>query len=131
MTDYTHKKGIIYKNQYHIIFCTKYRRQVITDEIEARLKEILQEKVNELPIEMKAMEVMPDHIHLFLECDPRIAIHQVIKKLKGATSHILREEFPSLKTRIPSLWTRSYFLCTVGHINEETIIRYIEEQKNK
>lgn len=81
---------------------------------------------------MKTMEVMPDdHTHLFLECDPRIAIHQVIKTFKGATSHILREEFPSLKTRIPSLWTRSYFLCIVGPINGETIIRYIEEQKNK
>ena len=82
--------------------CTKYRRPVITNEIDTRLKETLQRKANELPIEMKAMEVIPDYIHLFLECNPRIAIHQVIKKLKDATSHILREELPSLKTRIPS-----------------------------
>ena len=80
-------------------------------------------------VEIKAMEVMPDHVHLFIEFDPRMNLHKVIKTLKGVSSHKLREEFPYLKSRIPSLWTRSYFSSTVGHVSEETVQQYIESQK--
>ncbi len=126
---YTHKKGIVYKNQYHIIFCPKYRRKVLVDGVDSRLKEIISDVANEMGVEVKAMEVMPDHVHLFIDVDPRLAVHKVLKVMKGRSSRILREEFPWLKSRIPSLWTRSYFICTVGHINEDTITRYIESQK--
>ena len=131
MDGYVHKAGIVYKNQFHVIFCPKYRRKVLVDGIDTRLKEILNEIAGSLDVTIKAMEVMPDHVHLFLECDPRLYTHHIIQQLKGKSSRMLREEFPSLKKRLPSLWTRSYFICTVGHINEETIKRYIEEQKNK
>ena len=130
MTDgYTHKKGIVFKNQYHIVFCPKYRRSVLTEEIEGRLKEILLLKAQEMDVSIEAMEVMPDHVHLFLSFDPRLGIHKVVTALKGTTSRLLREEFPSLKSRLPSLWTRSYFCCTVGHISEAAVKSYIEEQK--
>ena len=76
------------------------------------------------------MEVMPDHVHLFIELDPRVSIDQIIKTLKGRSARILRKEFPSLKSRIPCLWTRSYFCATIGAITEDTIKKYIEEQKN-
>lgn len=131
MQDYTRKKGIVYKNQFHVIFCPKYRRKVLVDGIDVRLKEILYEEAEKLDVTIKSLEVMPDHVHMFIEFDPRLILHKVIKQLKGASSHRLREEFPSLKSKLPSLWTRSYFSCTVGHISEATIMRYIEEQKNK
>ena len=127
---YTHKKGLVYKNQFHIIFCPKYRRPVLVDGVDERLKEILFSTASEFDASIKAMEVMPDHVHLFVELDPRVPLHQFIKALKGRSSRILREEFPWLKSRIPSLCTRSYFCCTIGHISEDTIRRYIEEQKH-
>lgn len=126
---YTHKSGIVYKHQFHIIFCPKYRRKVLVDGVDTRLKEILYEEASDMNVEIKAMEVMPDHVHLFIEFDPRMNLHKVIKTLKGVSSHKLREEFPYLKSRIPSLWTRSYFSSTVGHVSEETVQQYIESQK--
>lgn len=128
---YVHKKGLVYKNQYHIIFCPKYRRKVLINGIDERLKEILYDIAKEIDVEIKALEVMPDHVHMFIEFDPRINLHNVVKRLKGRSSHILREEYPSLKKKLPSLWTRSYFSCTIGHISEETIKQYVESQKNK
>ena len=127
---YVHKKGLVYKNQYHIIFCPKYRRKVLINGIDERLKEILYDIAEEIDVEIKALEVMPDHVHMFIEFDPRINLHNVVKRLKGRSSHILREEYPSLKKKLPSLWTRSYFSCTIGHISEETIKQYVESQKN-
>ena len=128
---YVHKKGLVYKNQYQIIFCPKYRRKVLINGIDERLKEILYDIAEEIDVEIKALEVMPDHVHMFIEFDPRINLHNVVKRLKGRSSHILREEYPSLKKKLPSLWTRSYFSCTIGHISEETIKQYVESQKNK
>jgi putative transposase len=129
--DYKHKKGIVYKNQYHVIFCPKYRRKVLVEGVDVRLKELLYEVAERYEIEIKALEIMPDHVHMFIDMDPRLHTHEIIREFKGYSSKILREEFPWLKSRIPSLWTRSYFCCTVGHINEDTIIKYIEDQKNK
>ena len=126
---YTHKAGIVYKNQFHIIFCPKYRRKVLVDGVDTRLKEILYEEASDMKVEIKALKVMPDYVHLFIEFDPRMNLHKVIKTLKGVSSHKLREEFPYLKSRIPSLWTRSYFSSTVGHVSEETVQQYIESQK--
>ncbi len=126
---YTRKEGLVYKNQYHVIFCPKYRRPVLTPPVDARLKELLYEKAKELGVDILALEVMPDHVHMFISFDPRIMPHYVIKHMKGYSSHILREEFPDLKSRLPTLWTRSYFLCSVGHISEETVRRYIADQK--
>ncbi|MBO5551222.1 MAG: IS200/IS605 family transposase [Lachnospiraceae bacterium] len=129
MDDYTHKSGIVYKNQFHIIFCPKYRRRVLVDGVDVRLKELIYEITAEQDITIKALEIMPDHVHLFIEFDPRKVLHKIIKDIKGRTSKILRQEFPWLRSRIPSLWTRSYFSCSVGHVNEATIQKYIEGQK--
>lgn len=130
MNDYVRKKGIIYKNQFHVIFCPKYRRKVLVDGIDTRLKEILYDEAKKMNINIKALEVMPDHVHMFIEFDPRLMLHKVIKQFKGQSSHILREEFPVLRSRIPTLWTRSYFSCTVGNISEESVKQYILEQKH-
>ena len=128
---YTHKEGIVYKNQYHIVFCPKYRRKVLVNGVDVRLKELLYEIAEENNVTIMSLEVMPDHVHLFFEMDPRQPLHIMIRSFKGRSSRVLREEFPWLKTKIPALWTRSYFSCTVGHINEETIQKYIENQKGK
>ena len=128
---YIHKDGLVYKNQFHVIFCPKYRRKVLVNGIDERLKKILPEEAAKLQAEILSMEVMPDHVHLFLTCDPRLLLHRIIKQLKGASARRLRMEFPELKSRLPCLWTRSYFCCTVGHISEATIRRYIEMQKGK
>ena len=128
--EYIHKQGLVYKNQFHVVFCPKYRRPVLVDGVDVRLKEILLEKAAELDVKILSIEIMPDHVHLFISFDPRLMLHKIIKILKGSSSRILREEFPSLKSRLPSLWTRSYFSCSVGHIGEAAVRRYIEEQKN-
>lgn len=130
INDYTHKKGIVYKNQFLIIFCPKYRRKVLVDGVDIRLKEILFDIAKEKDVEIKALEIMPDHVHIFIDFDPRLTLHKIIKDFKGISARILREEFPYLKSKLPSLWTRSYFACSVGHISEETIKEYIENQKN-
>ena len=131
MNKYKTKKGITYKNQFHVIWTVKYRKQLLTGEVEKRLKEIIYEVCDEKDVELKAIEVMPDHVHVFIDVDPRQPLHLLIKAFKGRTSNKLRKEFKILTTRVPSLWTRSYFCCTVGHISEETIQKYIEEQKKR
>ena len=121
----------VYTVCYHIIWCPKYRRKVLEGDVEIRLKELLHEKAEELEIEIEEMEVMPDHLHLFVNATPALAPHHIVQQFKGLTSRRLREEFPSLKSRLPSLWTRSYYIETIGHISEDTIRQYIKDQKNR
>lgn len=127
---YTANPHCVYNIGYHIVFCPKYRRKVLVAGVEVRLKELLKEKADELEIEIKQMEIMPDHVHLFIKSKPTYAIHFVVNQLKGYSSVVLRKEFPSLKSRLPTLWTRSYFVESVGHISEDTVKKYIENQKN-
>lgn len=126
-----HTSGsIVYSCQYHVIFCPKYRRSVLVDGIDVRLKELILEKQAEYGYTVIEMEIMPDHVHLILDVDPRIGIDAIIGKIKGYTSHRLRIEFPKLKSRLPNLWTRSKFISTVGTVSLEVVKRYIENQKN-
>jgi putative transposase len=120
----------VYTVCYHIIWCPKYRRKVLEGDVEIRLKELLHDKAEELEVEIEEMEVMPDHLHLFVNASPALAPHHIVQQFKGLTSRRLREEFPSLKSRLPSLWTRSYYIETIGHISEDTIRQYIKDQKN-
>jgi putative transposase len=103
---------------------------VLVGDVEKRLKELLFEKAAELYIQIAMLEVMPDHIHVFVKTRPTNAPHYIVQQFKGYTSSILRKEFPHL-LKMPSLWTRSYYCESVGHISEKTVIKYIEEQKNK
>ena len=98
-------------------------------DIEIRLKELLYEKAAQLNLEIAEMEVMPDHVHLFVKCRPTFSPHQIVKQFKGFSSRILRKEFPNLKSRIPTLWTNSYYCESIGHISEEVVRKYIEDQK--
>lgn len=127
---WTHSNKAIYNIGYHIIWCPKYRRKVLIDNVEVRLKELLLEKSKELDCEIDVFEVMPDHVHVFIKSTPVHSPHYIVQQLKGYTSRILRSEFKQLKTRLPTLWTRSYYCESVGNISEESVKKYIENQKN-
>jgi len=122
--------SIVFSCQYHVIWCPKYRKNVLVPPIDRRLKELIVQKQDEYGYTIIGIEVMPDHVHLLLDVDPRIGINKVVAQIKGWTSHSLRKEFPSLK-RLPSLWTRSKFISTVGAVTLEVVKGYIEEQKNR
>jgi putative transposase len=120
--------NIVYNCQYHVIWCVKYRRKVLIDAVEIRLKEILSQVATEVKCEIEEMETDVDHVHVLISCDPQFGIHQVVKRLKGRSSKLLRDEFPFLKSRIPSLWTNSYFVATVGGAPLAVIKQYIRDQ---
>jgi putative transposase len=126
-----HSKTTTYNIGYHFIWCPKYRRKVLVGAVADRLKELLFKKAGELQLEIATLEIMPDHIHLFVKSSPTVSPHFIVQQLKGYTSRMIREEFPHMKSRLPSLWTRSYYCESVGHISEATVRKYIEEQKNK
>ncbi|MCS2322125.1 IS200/IS605 family transposase [Bacteroides fragilis] len=126
---YTTNSHCIFNISYHLIWCPKYRRKVLVNGIDDRLKELLQEKAQDLGVTIEKMEVMPDHVHLFVKSTPGIAVQHLVNQLKGYTSTALRKEFPALKRKLPSLWSRSYYCETIGHISEATIVKYIEDQK--
>ena len=131
MKQLKHNNTSVVNINYHIVWCPKYRRKVLVDGIDDRLKTLLPQIAKNMECEIKSMEVMPDHIHIFISATPILPIHLLVKNLKGISSKILREEFPILKSRLPNLWTRSYYCETIGCINDETIKKYIEDQKNK
>lgn len=114
---------------YHFIWCPKYRRKVLTDKIQKRLKELINDKAKDLECNVIALETMPDHVHLFIQGKPTLTPNYIIGQIKGYTSHCLREEFPELKARLPTLWSRSYFVSTHGHVSDSLIKKYIAEQK--
>ena len=127
---YKSNHNVVYSCKYHVVWCPKYRRPVLIDGVDERLKELIQETSERLNIEIIEMEVMPDHVHLLMEVDPQFGIHRAVKQIKGYSSRILREEFPWLKSRLPSLWTNSYFVSTVGGAPLAEIKKYIENQKH-
>lgn len=127
--NYKCNNNITYSYKYHVIWCSKYRRKVLVEEVGQRLKELIVGVASELRVDIIEMEIMPDHVHLLLEVDPQFGIHRAVKNIKGKTSRILRAEFISLRTRLPSLWTNSYFVATVGEAPLEVIKQYIESQK--
>ncbi|CAO3459401.1 IS200/IS605 family transposase [Azospirillum largimobile] len=130
-TRYAKNAGAVFSLKYHIIWCPKYRRPVLTPPIDDRLREVLGEVASEYDMTFHALEVMPDHVHVFVEADPTLGVAEIVNRLKGKSSRVLRDEFPALRSRLPTLWSRSYFAATVGSVSEETIRRYIENQKGK
>ena len=121
----------VYNLSYHLIWCPKYRRPVLVNDVAERLQQLLHEKAEKLNLNIDSLEILPDHVHLFIKASPVDAPHFVVQQLKGYSSRILRQEFPHLRSRIPSLWTRSYYVESIGHISENTIRQYIKDQKNQ
>src|SRR5690242_13134546 len=123
-------RNVFYSCKYHVVWCPKYRRKVLQEPIAARLKEIIQEVCTEHRTTILALEVMPDHVHVLLDTDPQFGVHRLVRLLKGRSSRLLRQEFPALKRRLPTLWTNSYFVSTVGGAPWAIIKQYIEAQKH-
>lgn len=128
---YAQNAGAVYALKYHIVWCPKYRRPVLVGAVADRLRALLGEKAVELGMTIQALEVMPEHVHLFVESDPTRCVAEIVNRLKGFTSRVLRQEHPSLRSRLPTLWSRSYFAASIGHVSAATIERYIAEQKGK
>ena len=116
--------------KYHIVWCTKYRRKVLTESIQEHLKILILEKTKELNYKIEAMETMEDHIHVFIQAYSKDSVHRIVSQLKGYTSFKLRELFPELKSRLPCLWTRNYYAGTIGHVSEQIVKTYIKKKKN-
>ena len=127
---YKSNRHILYSCKYHVVFCPKYRRKVLVGGVEKRMKEITYQVAKEFECEILEMEVMPDHVHILCEVDPQFGVHRFVKQVKGRSSRLLRQEFPQLKSRLPSLWTHSYFVSTVGGAPLAVIKQYIENQKS-
>lgn len=128
---WTHSNTTVFNIGYHIIWCPKYRRKVLRENIEVRLRELLIEKSKLIGCEIIIQEIMPDHVHIFVKSNPTLAPHYIVQQLKGYSSRVLRKEFSKLKSRLPTLWTRSYYCESIGHISEEVVKKYIEDQKNQ
>ena len=116
--------------KYHLVWCTKYRRKVLTEDMQSSLKTFIEEVCEKNGFEIEALETMEDHVHVFIKASGKDSVHRIISQIKGYTAFKLRESFPELKSRLPCLWTRSYYAGTVGYVSEETIKKYIENQKN-
>ena len=129
LIQYKSNNNVVYSCKYHVVWCPKYRRSVLINGVDERLQSILLEIAEETRSEVIEMEIMPDHVHLLVECDPQFGINKLIRMMKGRSSRQLRSEFPWLKSRIPSLWTSSYFVSTVGGTTLEVVKQYIENQK--
>ncbi|NEP32921.1 IS200/IS605 family transposase [Moorena sp. SIO3B2] len=115
---------------YHFVWCPKRRKAVLTGKVKMRLQEIIFDLCGENNWRLIALEIMPDHVHMFLEVDPTFAPSVIIKRVKGRASHYLRKEFPQL-LKLPTLWSPSYFCSTTGNASTETVKKYIENQKGK
>ncbi len=131
MERYAKNAGPVFSLKYHLVWCPKYRRPVLVKPVDHRLKAMLQQKADELQMTIHRLEVMPDHVHLFVESDPTLCVAEIVNRLKGFTSHTLREEFPFLRSRLPTLWSRSYYAGSVGSVSEAVVRKYIESQKGK
>ncbi len=129
--NYKSNNNVVYSCKYHVIWCPKYRRKILIGAIADRLKELIHQSAIEHQSEVIELEIMPDRVHLLVEVDPQYGIHRLVKQIKGQTSRILRQEFQRIKSRLPTLWTNSYFVSTVGGAPLAMIKQYIENQKKK
>ena|ERR1700739_505322 len=122
--------GSVFSLKYHLVWCPKYRKPILVDVLAKRLRGLLYQKAKEIKAEIQALEIMPDHVHLFVASDPTMAPARLAAQFKGFTSHQLREEFPWLKSYLPSLWSRSYYIGSLGAVSQATVKRFIAEQKS-
>jgi putative transposase len=120
---------LVYSCQYHVVWCPKYRRSVWVNGVDQRRKRIILDTAKEYGAEVIELEVMPDHVHLRIKVVPQYGVHGMVRQLKGRSSHILCSEFPSLSTRLPTLWTNSYLVSSVGGSPLAVVKQYMENQK--
>jgi len=127
---YKSNRHVYYSCKYHVVWCPKYRRKVLIEQVAERLAQIIREVCSEHEAEVLSLDVQPDHVHLLVECDPQLGIHRLVRLIKGRSSRELRQEVPALKRKLPTLWTHSYFVSTVGAAPLAVMKQYIENQKH-
>lgn len=129
MSRYRRNAGATFSLKYHLVWCPKYRRKVLVPPYDARLREIIAEVAAEFEMIVHAVELMPDHVHLFVEADPTLSVAEIVTRFKGRSSRLMRQEFPALRSRLPTLWSRSYYAGSVGHVSAKVVEAYIAAQK--
>ena len=127
--EYKSHRHIVYSCKYHLVWCPKYRRPVLVNGVDKRLKEIIRQTADEFQAAVIELEIKPEPVHLLCEADPQFGNHRLVRKLKGRTLRLLRQELPWLRSRLPTLWSHAYFLSTVGGAPGAMIKQYIEPQK--
>lgn len=128
--DYRHSTHHVYLLNFHLVWCSKRRKKVLVGNVKDRLHSIIQDVARERGFEIIALEIMPDHLHLFVSSNPSLPVHSIVKAIKGRSSFMLRKEFRHL-LKLPSLWTHSYFVSTAGKVSNAVVKKYIEEQSKK
>ncbi len=128
--EYRHEQHTVHLIVYHMIWCPKRRRRILVGKIAERLEQLIREVAQENDWHVLEVAIQPDHVHLFLRAHPYTVPTDSARLIKGRSSHVLREEFPSLM-KTPSLWTRSTFYSTAGNVSAEVIQHYIERQSRK
>jgi putative transposase len=123
--------GSLYSLRYHLVWCPKYPKRILIDALEKRLRQLLYQRAKEIKAQIHAPEIMPDHVHMFVESDPTMAPARLAAQFKGFTGHHPREEFPWLKSYLPSLWSRSYYIGSVGAVSQTTVKRYKANQRTQ
>jgi putative transposase len=129
MVEYSRNAGAVYTLKYHLVWCPKYRRKVLVDTVADDLRSLLYQKAEQLKVTVEALEIMPDHVHLFICAPPTEAPHRLANQFKGYTSRMLRGKYPELRSRLPSLWSRSYYMGSIGQVSEKTVKAYIAAQR--
>jgi putative transposase len=125
--EYAHEGHNVHLVVYHLIWCPKRRRKVLVGPVRSRLEQIIRQVATENGWEIIRLAIRPDHVHLFIRASPTTLPSDIPRRIKGRSSHLLREEFPQLR-KLLSMWTRSFFLSTAGNVSQELIQRYIEKQ---
>lgn len=129
MKRFQHKNRVIYNIGYHIIWVPKYRKSILVGDFKVIIENALKEKAIELGINIEKYEIMPDHIHLFIKCTPHHKVSDIVKNLKGYSSYKVREKYKNYR-KYKAFWSPSYYCESIGHISEETVKKYIEDQWN-
>jgi putative transposase len=130
MDEVRSNSNVVYRCYFHVVFCSKYRRPVLSGDVDERLKQIIRQVCAERDAPLIELETMPDHVHLLVTVDPQFGVHRLVKQIKGRSSRLLRQEFGSLRSRLPTLWTNSYLVATVGGAPLGIVRQYVENQRN-
>ena len=129
--DYRRTSGGVSNLNYHLVFCPKYQLPVLVGEVAEVLEGLLREKAQELDVEVKHLAIEPDHVHLFVKAPPALSPAKLAHQFKGYSSRVLRGRYRHLRSRMPSLWSRSYYVGAAGHVSDKTIGRYIAAQETR
>jgi putative transposase len=130
-SEYGRTAGAVHSIGWHLVWCPKYRRPVLEGRVAARLRSLIETKCAERGWTVQALGILPDHVQLFVRTGPDASPALVAHQCKGFTSRVLRREFPHLRSRLPTLWSKSYLATSVGRVSEATIGRYIAEQTTR